>query len=116
MNEPNAPDSPEVEPSDGQQTVETIEAIQTLFQPVRYRIFKHLREHHDGSYIQEIADELNEDRQLVTHHLMKLAKHGFVDSEYEVSTEPASKGRAKKVYTLTDRVEELKPEIEDLLE
>lgn len=106
MNEPNASGTPEVD---------KIEAIQTLFQPVRYRIYNHLRER-GGSYIQEIADALGEDRQLVSHHLMTLANHGFVQGEYQVSQEPSSKGRAKKVYTLTDKVEELKPTIENLLD
>jgi hypothetical protein len=51
---------------------------------------------------------LPEERRLVVYHLIALKERGFVTSKYKISELDKSKGKALKVYTVTDKVAEVK--------
>lgn len=66
-----------------------------------------LKKKSKGMYVQEIADSLDIKRQLASHHLLTLAKHGFIEGHYEVSQPPnPHKGKAILVYTLTAKIDD----------
>lgn len=79
---------------------------ETLFHPLRYKIVETLRRTPKGLYINQLADAVREDRQLVSFHLLTLASGGYVEGEYQIAKKPASKGKAVKVYRLTKKVDE----------
>ena len=83
-----------------------LRAAETLFHPLRYKIVEALRTDPKGLYINELADLMKADRQLVSFHLLTLASGGYVQGEYKIAKKPASKGKAVKVYRLTAKVEE----------
>ena len=78
---------------------------ETLFHPLRYRIVEALAKEPGGLYINQLADAVSADRQLVSFHLLTLASEGYVQGEYQIAKKPASKGKAVKVYRLTEKVE-----------
>jgi DNA-binding PadR family transcriptional regulator len=47
---------------------------------------------------------MGEERHLVSYHLLTLEEYGFVSSKYEISEHPKSKGKALKIYQVTDKV------------
>lgn len=79
---------------------------ETLFHPLRYKIVEAIGKAPNGLYINELADTVGADRQLVSFHLLTLASEGYVQGEYHIATKPASKGKAVKVYHLTKKVDE----------
>ncbi len=83
-----------------------IRDAEVLLHPTRYRIVEAIRKHPNGLYINQLADMLKEDRQLVSFHLLALESGGYLEGEYEIAKKPASKGRAVKVYRLTPKVEQ----------
>ena len=95
---------------------DTIRGAEVLLQPLRYRIVEALEEAPEGLYINELAKNLGEERQLVAFHLLTLASHGFVEGEYKIAEKPASRGRAVKVYRLTDKVKQIFRALEKELE
>ena len=80
-----------------------------FLQPERYRILEQLSER--PMHISELSRALSEERRLVTYHLMALEERGFVKSKYEISELPNSKGKAIRVYTVTDKVAEVKAKL-----
>ncbi len=56
------------------------------------------------------------ERRLVTYHLATLEEQWFVTSRYEISEGPRSKGKALRVYTVTDKVAEVKAKLKKGLE
>jgi DNA-binding transcriptional ArsR family regulator len=76
-----------------------------LLHPVRFRIVELLME--KPMHINEISKAMGEERRLVSYHLLTLEEHGFVDSRYEISEQPKSKGKAIRKYWVTDKVEEV---------
>ena len=86
-----------------------VEEAHVLLHPIRFRIVDLLAE--KPMHINAISNALGEDRRLVSYHLLTLEEYGFVDSKYEISEEPKSKGKALKRYWVTDKVEEVISEI-----
>ena len=86
-----------------------VEEAHVLLHPIRFRIVDLLAE--KSMHINAISNTLGEDRRLVSYHLLTLEEYGFVDSKYEISEEPKSKGKALKRYWVTDKVEEVISEI-----
>ena len=79
-----------------------IEEAHVLLHPIRFRILELLME--KTMHISEISKATGEERRLVTYHLLTLEEHGFVDSKYEISEQPKSKGKALRKYWVTDKV------------
>ncbi|MBE0516982.1 MAG: winged helix-turn-helix transcriptional regulator [Methanophagales archaeon] len=88
-----------------------VEEAHVLLHPIRFRIVELLAE--KPMHINAISNALEEDRRLVSYHLRTLEEYGFLDSKYEISEEPKSKGKALKRYWVTDKVEEVISEIKE---
>ncbi len=82
-----------------------VEDAHVLLHPIRFRIVELLSE--KPMHINVISKAMGEERRLVSYHLLTLEENGFVTSEYKISEEPTSKGKALKVYRLTGKVEEV---------
>lgn len=71
--------------------------------PLRNRIAKLLAKAKEGiMYVNQIARELDDDpekyRRLVSHHMLVLAQHGLVESEYGPRGGPPTDGSGRPVY------------------
>ncbi len=84
---------------------ELIKELHVLLHPIRFRIVELLGERE--MHINEISNALGEERRLVSYHLLTLEEHGFLDSRYEISELPRSKGKAVRKYRVTGKVEEV---------
>lgn len=78
--------------------------IETLYHPVRYKIWNAIESSPDGLYLSQLAEKLSLDKQLVAFHLLTLSEGGFVEGDYKVVQVPHSKGRAAKVFHTTPKV------------
>ncbi|RZN37724.1 MAG: ArsR family transcriptional regulator [Methanophagales archaeon ANME-1-THS] len=76
-----------------------------LLHPIRYRIVELLAE--KPMHINEIAKAMEEERRLVSYHLLTLEQYGFVSSKYEISEHPKSKGKAIRKYWVNGKVEDV---------
>ncbi len=88
----------------------TLDEASMILQPVRYKIYKALKEAGEPLYIDEIANRIKEDRRLVSFHLATLEQYGFAKSEFKVITPAKSnpgKGKAGRFFSLTPKVEEV---------
>ncbi len=47
----------------------------------------------------------------MVYHLLALKERGFVRSKYEISELPKSKGKALRVYTITDKVADVRAKL-----
>jgi len=77
-----------------------------LLHPERYRIMELLAE--KPMHISGLSRALGEERRLVAYHLLALEDRGFVTSKYEISQLDKAKGKALKVYTVTDKATDVK--------
>jgi predicted ArsR family transcriptional regulator len=77
--------------------------------PVRYRLLKLLAE--KPMHINAFASALGLERRLVSYHLATLEAEGFVTSKYGISEEPRAKGKAIRVYTVTDKVMDVRAKL-----
>ncbi|MGB2841575.1 MAG: winged helix-turn-helix domain-containing protein [Halobacteriota archaeon] len=82
-----------------------IKDVHMLLHPVRYRIVELLAE--KPLHINGISKALGEERRLVSYHLLTLEEHGFLSSNYEISEQPKSKGKAIRKYEVRGKVEEV---------
>ncbi len=73
-----------------------------LLHPIRFRIVELLAD--NPLHINGISKAMGEERRLVSYHLLTLEEYGFVDSRYEISEQPKSKGKAIRKYWVTDKV------------
>ncbi len=88
---------------------ELLREVHVLLHPIRFRIVELLDD--EQLHIKEISDMLGEDRRLVSYHLLTLEEHGFLDSRYEISERPKSKGKAMRKYHTTSKVREVLSEL-----
>jgi hypothetical protein len=51
------------------------------------------------------------ERRLFAYHLAALEERGFVTSKYKISELNKSKGKALRVYTVTDKVADVKTKL-----
>ena len=86
-----------------------LEDAHVLLHPTRYRIVVLLAE--QPMHLDALATALGMERRLVSYHLLKLEEHGFVTSEYELGFVIKQKGKAFRVYMVTDKVAEVKAEL-----
>ncbi|MGC9444588.1 MAG: ArsR family transcriptional regulator, partial [Candidatus Methanospirareceae archaeon] len=70
-----------------------------LLHPIRFRIVELLAD--NPMHINGISKAMGEERRLVSYHLLTLEEYGFVDSRYEISEQPKSKGKAIRKYWVT---------------
>jgi DNA-binding transcriptional ArsR family regulator len=83
-----------------------VKEAHVLLHPIRFGIVKLLAER--PMHINAISKALDgEKKRLVSYHLRTLEDFGFVRSEYEISEQPKSKGRAIRKYWVTDKAEEV---------
>lgn len=82
-----------------------VEDAHVLLHPIRFRIVELLTE--QPMHINGISKALGAERRLVSYHLLALEHHGFVNSKYEISEEPKSKGKAIRIYWVTDKVKDV---------
>ena len=80
-----------------------IKDAHVLLHPIRFRIVELLGE--KPLHINAISKAMAEERRLVSYHLLALEEAGFVASRYEISELPKSKGKAIRVYWVTDKVD-----------
>ncbi|MBN1454935.1 MAG: winged helix-turn-helix transcriptional regulator [Methanomicrobia archaeon] len=73
-----------------------------LLHPIRFRIVELLAD--NPMHINGISKAMGEERRLVSYHLLTLEEYGFVNSKYEISEQPKSKGKAIRKYWVTDKV------------
>jgi DNA-binding transcriptional ArsR family regulator len=85
-----------------------------VLHPMRWKIINALK---DGQarYIDQIAEKIGEDRQLVSFHLSTLEENGFVKSEFRILEPPHSKGKAGRFYVLTDKFDKIRPQLIEIL-
>jgi len=82
-----------------------VEEAHALLHPIRFRIVELLNE--QPMHINGISKALGEERRLVSYHLLALEEYGFVNSKYEISEEPKSKGKAIRKYWVTNKVKDV---------
>lgn len=82
-----------------------VKEAHVLMHPIRFRLVNLLAE--KPMYMKEISKALGEDRQPVTYHLNILEEYGFVSSKYEISEEKNSRGKALRVFQVTEKVAEV---------
>ena len=92
---------------------ELIKDAHVLLHPIRFRIVELLAE--KPLHINAISKAMSEERRLVSYHLLALEEAGFVASKYEISELPKSKGKAIRVYWVTDKVNAVISEIKKKL-
>ena len=93
--------------------VKLLEDAHVLLHPTRYRIVELLAE--KPMHIDALATALGMEKRLVSYHLLKLEEHGFVTREYELGfvIKQKGKGKAFRVYMVTDKVAEVKAELKN---
>lgn len=90
--------------------IKLLEDSHILFHPVRYRLLELIAE--KPIHINALASTLGMERRLVSYHLATLEDKGFVTSKYKVSEDdPKTKGKALRVYTVTDKVADVKAKL-----
>ena len=82
-----------------------VEEAHVLLHPIRFRIVELLNE--KPMHINGLSKALGEERRLVSYHLLTLEEYGFVNSKYEISEEPKSKGKAIRKYWVTNKVKDV---------
>ena len=83
-----------------------VKEAHVLLHPVRFRIVELLAE--KPLHMNAISKTLEEEKKrLVSYHLNILEEYGFVTSTYEISEEPKSRGKALKIYRVTEKVEQV---------
>jgi len=82
-----------------------VEEAHVLLHPIRFRIVELLNE--KPMHINGLSKALGEERRLVSYHLLALEEYGFVNSKYEISEEPKSKGKAIRKYWVTNKVKDV---------
>ena len=92
---------------------ELLDDSRTFLHPVRRRILELLAE--KLMNINAISIALNMERRLVAHHLFTLEDCGFVKSRYAILQPDKAKGKALRVYTVTDKVADVKAKLKKKL-
>jgi len=97
----------------GKKTIEgkLLEDAHILMHPIRYRILELLTK--KPMHIDRISRALNVKSGLVAYHLNTLQERGFVESNYGILIllELEQRGTALRVYTVTDKVADVKEEL-----
>jgi len=92
---------------------ELVKEAHVLLHPIRFRIVELLEK--QPMHINAISKALEEKKKkLVSYHLGILEDHGFVNSKYEISEQPKSKGKALKMYWVTGKVNEVVGELKKM--
>ena len=89
-----------------------VKEAHVFLHPIRFRIVELLAE--GPMHINEISKAVGEERRIVSYHLRTLEEYGFVNSKYEISENPKSKGRAIRKYWVTGKVDEVISELKKI--
>jgi predicted ArsR family transcriptional regulator len=89
-----------------------LEDSHIFLRPVLYRLLELLAE--KPMHISELGRELGEERRLVKYHLAKLEERRFVTSKYKLGFVIKQKGKAFRVYTVTDKIVDVKWRLEKI--
>jgi predicted ArsR family transcriptional regulator len=87
-----------------------------MMHPIRWSILNTLKLSDSEMYIDEIATTIGQERRLVAFHLSLLEERGFLASEFKTIQEPHSKGKAGRFFKLTDKFDNLRPQLAHLIE
>ncbi|RZN42872.1 MAG: ArsR family transcriptional regulator [Methanophagales archaeon ANME-1-THS] len=90
-----------------------VEEAHVLLHPIRFRIVELLAER--PMHINELAKAMEEERRLVSYHLLTLEEYGFVSSKYEISEHPKSRGKAIRKYWVNGKMEDVISELKKKL-
>jgi DNA-binding PadR family transcriptional regulator len=90
-----------------------VKEAHVLMHPIRFKIVELLAV--QPMHINAISKALEEKKKkLVSYHLNILEAYGFVNSRYEISEQPKSKGKALKMYWVTEKVGEVLSELKKI--
>lgn len=93
-----------------------IRNIYMVSHPVRNSILSNLDKHEkDGTYPTKIAKEIEQERELVSFHLLKLENAGIVEGEYGLKNPEKNPPRAVKYYKLTRKGKNIYNKINEIL-
>ena len=81
----------------------------TFLHPVRCRILELLAE--KLMNLNAISLALNLERRLVAHHLFTLEDCGFVKSRYAILQQDKAKGKAIRLYTVTNKLADVRAKL-----
>lgn len=96
--------------------VKEIRDIYILSHPIRNDIAKTLIKYEgEGCYPTKIAEELEQKRELISFHLLKLESAGLVEGEYGLKNPEKKTPRAVKYYKLTKNGKMLYKKLEKIL-
>lgn len=91
--------------------IDPIKESAICLHPIRWKILNTLANAESPMYIDAIATKLNEERRLVSFHLITLQEHGYLESEFKVVQEPHSKGKAGRFFKITAKFAQTKAEL-----
>ena len=91
---------------------EKVKEAHVILHPIRFRIIELLSE--KQMHVSELSKALAEERRLISYHLDILEEYGFVQSKYEISDQPRSKGKALRIYWTTDKIHHVLDEIRQM--
>jgi predicted ArsR family transcriptional regulator len=82
--------------------------------PIRWKILNTLSA---GTplYIDAIAKAINEERRLVSFHLVTLQESGYLESEFKIVQEPHSKGKAGRFFKITPKFAQVKTQLSEIM-
>lgn len=92
---------------------ELLEDAHIITHPVRYQIVELVGKR--PMYINALSRALGEKKGLVAYHLAVLQERGFMKSKYEIFVLLNPGGLAIRVYTVTDKVAEVKTKLKEAL-
>ncbi len=72
-----------------------------VMEPLRAKIIRSLN--NGPKYISQIAGSIDSDRSTVSYHLGVLEENEIVTSRYEILVAPASKGKAARMYSISNK-------------
>lgn len=104
-----------MEKDDKKKEADVLKESAILLLPIRFKIIETLRTSSRPMYIEEIADEIGEDRRLVAFHLSTLEEKGFTQSEFRKMDYQHSAGRACRYYALTPKVKEVLAQLSKII-
>jgi DNA-binding transcriptional ArsR family regulator len=86
-----------------------LEDSHIFLHPIRYRPVELIAE--QPRHVNALSSALGLERRLATYYLATLEERGFVTSKYEISEQDKTKGKALRLYTVTDKVTEVKAKL-----
>lgn len=94
---------------------EPLKESSILLHPIRWKILNYLSSVDEPKYIGTIAEDISENRRLVSFHLGTLQEFGYLESEFKVIQEPHSKGKAGRFFKITPKFNDMRTQLSDAI-